>query len=73
MKSRKIENTKEGMELQVSCRDVGVDCDYVAHGRTEEELFKNAAEHGKSAHNMEQIPPEIMEKVRSAIHHKSKA
>ncbi len=68
MKSRKIEKANEGMGLQVRCRDVGVDCDYVAHGRTEEELFKNAAEHGKSAHNMEQIPPEIVEKVRSAIH-----
>ena len=68
MKSRKIEKANEGMELQVRCRDVGVDCDYVAHGRTEEELFKNAAEHGKSAHNMEQIPSEIVEKVCSAIH-----
>jgi len=44
MKNQKIEETKE---LRVSCRDVGVDCDYVAHGRTEEELFKNAAEHGR--------------------------
>jgi predicted small metal-binding protein len=73
MRRREIEETKEGMELQVSCRDVGVDCDYVAHGRTEEELFKNAAEHGKSAHKMEQIPPEIVEKVRAAIHYKGKA
>jgi predicted small metal-binding protein len=73
MESRTIKNEKEGKELRVSCRDVGVDCDYVAHGRTEEELFKNAAEHGKSAHNMDRIPPEIVEKVRSAIHHQSKA
>ncbi len=40
MRSQEVEETKEGMELQVSCRDVGVDCDYVAHGRAEEELFK---------------------------------
>ena len=73
MKSQEIEKAEEGKELEVSCRDVGVDCDYVAHGRTEEELFKHAAEHGKSAHNMEQIPPEIVEKVRSAIHYRSKA
>ncbi len=71
MKSQKIEKSKETKELEVRCRDVGVDCDYVAHGRTEEELFKNAAEHGKSAHNMDKIPPEIMEKVRSAIRYKS--
>jgi len=61
--------SKKGMELEVRCRDVGVDCDYVAHGRTEEELFKNAAEHGKSAHKMDQIPPEIVEKVlRYSLH-----
>jgi len=71
MRNQEIREAKEGMELRVSCRDVGVDCDYVAHGRTEQELFKNAAEHGKSAHKMEQIPPEIVEKVRAAIHHKS--
>ena len=65
--------SKNGMELEVSCRDVGVDCDYVAHGRTEEELFKNAAAHGKSAHKMDRIPPEVMEKVRSAIHYAAKA
>jgi AhpD family alkylhydroperoxidase len=65
--------SKKGMELEVRCRDVGVDCNYVAHGRTEEELFKSAAEHGKSAHKMEQIPPEVVEKVRSAIHYMGKA
>ncbi len=70
MESRKINVEKESKELEVRCRDVGVDCDYVARGRTEEELFKNAAEHGKSAHNMDRIPPEIMEKVRSAIRRK---
>jgi AhpD family alkylhydroperoxidase len=65
--------SKTGMELEVKCRDVGVDCDYVARGRTEDELLKNAAEHGKSAHEMEHIPPEIVEKVRSAIHYVAKA
>jgi AhpD family alkylhydroperoxidase len=65
--------SKKGMELEVSCRDVGVDCDYVARGRTEEELFKNAAAHGKSAHKMDQIPPEVVEKVRSAIRYTARA
>jgi predicted small metal-binding protein len=45
----------------------------VAHGRTEEELFKDAAEHGKSAHNMDQIPSEVVEKARSAIHYTARA
>jgi AhpD family alkylhydroperoxidase len=65
--------SKKGMDLEVRCRDVGVDCDYVAHGRTEKELFENAAKHGKSAHNMKEIPPEVVEKVRSAIHYVGRA
>jgi AhpD family alkylhydroperoxidase len=65
--------SKKDMELEFSCRDVGVDCDYVIHGRTEEELFKNAAAHGKSAHRMDQIPPEVVEKARSAIHYTARA
>jgi predicted small metal-binding protein len=61
--------SKKDMELEFSCRDIGVDCDFVFHGRTEEELFKYAAMHGKSAHRMDQIPPEVVEKARSAIHY----
>jgi predicted small metal-binding protein len=31
--------------LTVSCREVGMDCDYVCKGETEEEIMKNAEEH----------------------------
>jgi predicted small metal-binding protein len=56
------------MKKRLSCRDVGVDCDFVACGKTEEELFQKAAEHAKTAHNMNEITKELYEKVRSAIH-----
>ena len=59
---------KHGLEMELSCRDVGVDCDFVARGKTEEEIFAKAAEHGKKAHHMEEIPPELLEKARAAIH-----
>ena len=56
------------MKKRLSCRDVGVDCDFVACGKTGEELFQKAAEHAKTAHNMNEITKELYEKVRSAIH-----
>jgi predicted small metal-binding protein len=31
--------------LSLACRDVGVDCDYVAKGETEEELWADGTEH----------------------------
>ncbi len=55
------------MALVVNCRDVGADCDFEARDETEEELFKILAEHAKSGHGMEEIPPELVEKVRAVI------
>jgi predicted small metal-binding protein len=58
---------KEG-EKELSCRDVGVDCDFVARGKDEKEILAKAAEHARKAHNMTEIPPELVEKCRKAIH-----
>ena len=55
------------MEKRLSCRDVGVDCDFVACGKTEEEIFQKAADHARTAHNMIEIPRDLHDKARSAI------
>jgi predicted small metal-binding protein len=31
--------------LNVSCHEVGMDCDYVCKGQTEEEIMKNAGKY----------------------------
>ncbi len=41
------------------------DCSHVVRGETEEELFRNAAEHAK-AHGLE-LTPELLAKVREFI------
>ena len=56
------------MAKVVNCRDVGVDCDFVMRGETTEDILRQAAEHARSAHNMTEIPPEVAEKLRGAIH-----
>ena len=55
------------MAKVLRCRDVGVACDFVARGETEEEVMGKAAEHARTAHNMKEIPKEIVEKVKAAI------
>jgi predicted small metal-binding protein len=55
------------MAKTVSCRDVGMDCDFVAKGETNEDIMQQAAEHARTAHNMTEIPPEVADKVRGAI------
>jgi predicted small metal-binding protein len=52
----------------LTCRDVGVDCDFVAQGQTEEEVMDKATQHARKDHGFEDIPPELREKARAAIH-----
>lgn len=51
---------------EAPCRD-GVDCDFEARAETEEELFELVAAHAREDHGMEEIPPEMIEKIRSII------
>ena len=58
------------MAMTLACKDVGVDCNYVARGETEEELMVDAVKHGKEVHSYtdEQLQdPEMMGKVKAAI------
>jgi predicted small metal-binding protein len=43
------------------------DCGFQTSAPTEAELMKKIAEHAKTAHNMDPIPPAVMEKVKAAI------
>lgn len=55
------------MEKRLSCRDVGVDCDFTACGKTEDEVMQKAADHARTHHDMSEISKELQDKVRSAI------
>ena len=55
------------MAKVVTCRDVGVDCDFVARGQTEQEVLKKCAEHARSAHGMTELPADLAVKVKAAI------
>jgi len=55
------------MSKIVRCREVGVDCDYEARGETVEDVLSQCAEHARTEHNMQEIPPELAAKVRTAI------
>ena len=55
------------MEKRLSCRDVGSDCDFVACGKTEDEIFAKTREHARTGHNMNEIPKDLYDKARSAI------
>jgi len=49
------------------CNDLMQGCDFVAHGETEQEVMKKAAEHAKTAHGVDKITPDLAKKVKAAI------
>jgi predicted small metal-binding protein len=53
----------------VTCREVGMDCDAVLKGETEEDIMKRATEHAMKDHGMTEadMTPELRQKIRSHI------
>ena len=58
------------MAKEMRCGDLMPGCDKVIEGRDEKEVMAKAAEHARRDHNMQDITPELQEKVRGAIHDK---
>jgi predicted small metal-binding protein len=56
------------MAKVINCKDVGFDCEGVCRAETEEEVIQMAAAHAKEVHGIQDITPEIVEKVKAAIH-----
>lgn len=52
------------------CRDVGMNCDFVARGEDENEIVKQAGRHAQQAHGMT-VTQELTETVRGLIHDES--
>ena len=55
------------MTKSISCADVGAtDCNWSATAETEEELMAKCQTHAKE-HGHDQVPPELMAKIKGAI------
>jgi predicted small metal-binding protein len=55
------------MAKVLRCKDVGVDCDFVARGATLEEVIEEAKDHARCDHGFQAIPAELVSKVMAAI------
>ena len=58
------------MTKEFACKDIGMNDDYRVEGRNEQELMPKIAEHARTAHNMNEISPDTMEKIKGAIRDK---
>jgi predicted small metal-binding protein len=55
------------MAKVLRCRDVGLDCEGELRGQTEEDILRQAAEHAQNVHNIQDMSPDLVQKVRAAI------
>lgn len=54
------------MAKTLHCRDTGSDCDFVARGQTEEELWQQVSDHAQQVHNL-QLTDELKQQLRPLI------
>jgi len=55
------------MTKKFACSDVVSGCSWSTMAKDETELFHKISEHAKHVHNMNTIPDEIIQKVKSKI------
>ena len=51
----------------ITCRDVGVDCDFQAQGSSIDEVMGLCAEHAIREHNMKAFGPELYLKMQRCL------
>ena len=52
---------------QLSCRDAGVDCDFLVRSESDEETLDITAGHAKRVHGYKDIPPEMVASLRGLV------
>ena len=45
-------NSYKAIMIKLSCKESGLECDYVAEGKTVDEVLKAISEHAVNVHNM---------------------
>jgi predicted small metal-binding protein len=52
---------------QFKCGDVVLGCEWVARNDDEQELFEEIKSHAREAHGMDEVPPEVVDKINDVI------
>jgi len=60
-------NTGDKSRYSFACSTVGYQCDWRAEAATEDELMQQVEEHGRTAHNFQQLSEQKRFKIRNNI------
>lgn len=55
------------MAKQIRCADVVPGCGFTAEAATEQELLEKVALHASQVHGIDEVTPDLLAKVRSAM------
>ena len=53
--------------LELACREVGVDCDFKAQGKTLEEIMEQCAKHATEEHGWHSFTPALWVEMRKHV------
>ena len=49
------------------CSTIVPECEWRYDAESEEDILEHAAVHAREAHGMDQVPPEIVDRIRASI------
>jgi predicted small metal-binding protein len=52
---------------QFNCGDIVPGCEWTIEGETDDDILENVGEHAREAHGMDEVPPEVQDRVRGLI------
>ena len=52
---------------QFKCGDVVLGCEWVTRSDDEQELFQEIEVHAREVHGMDEVPPEVVDKINEVI------
>lgn len=55
------------MAKVMKCREVGLDCNFIARADIEEEILDQVAAHANTTHGVQDIPEDVVARVRGVI------
>ena len=53
---------------ELGCRDLGIKCDFVATGKTVDEVLKKAAAHARKDHGIKRVTQDYLKSWRRHVH-----
>ena len=52
---------------QFNCGEIVPGCAWTIEGESDDEILEHVAEHAREAHGMDEVPPEVQDRVRGLI------